>query len=109
MLLQFTIKRPDGTRLSASERIGWDAHAERLRSWLFDSSGDFTDGFWTREGNTWQIENEGVLADGRILKAVHRWKYVDDNTVEWSSTNREVDESPMPDLNVTFVRKTKGR
>jgi uncharacterized protein (TIGR02246 family) len=109
LLLDFTIKRPGGTRLRASERIGWDAQAERLRSWLFDSSGGFGEGYWTRQGNSWQIENEGVLADGRVLTATHIWKYVDDSTVEWSSTNREVDESPMPDLNVTFIRKAKGR
>jgi hypothetical protein len=109
LVLDFTIKRPDGKQLSARERIGWDPHGQRLRSWLFDSSGGFGEGFWTRHGNSWRVESEGILPDGRVLTAVHTWKYVDDNTIEWSSINREADEVPLPDLNVTFVRATKGR
>jgi uncharacterized protein (TIGR02246 family) len=109
LLLDFTIKRSEGAQLAATERIGWDPHAETLLSWLFDSSGGFGEGDWSRQGNTWRIDSESVLADGRVLTATHAWKYVDDDTIEWSSTNRQADEAPLPDLNVTFVRLTKER
>ncbi len=109
LIQEFSIKHADGTQLSARQRIGWDANSQGLRSWLFDSSGGFGGGFWTRHGNNWQIDCEGVFPDGKVSTSVHLWKYVDDNTVEWSATDREADELPLPDLNVTFVRKEKVR
>jgi hypothetical protein len=49
-----------------------------------------------------------VLPEGQVLTSVNTWKFVDDNTAEWTSKERQMDEAPLPDLRVTFVRTNKG-
>jgi hypothetical protein len=109
LMQEFTASRKDGEEFRATQIIGWDAYEEKLRSWLFDSSGGFGGGFWSRQGNTWEAQSEGVFPDGRIGSAVNRWKFIDENTVEWSSHDRQADETPLPDLKATFVRKAKAQ
>jgi uncharacterized protein (TIGR02246 family) len=111
LIQQFTVKHANGKETHTSQRIGYDPREERLRSWLFDSSGGFGGGFWTRKGNSWELDSEGVLPDGRVSTSNDTWKFIDDNTVEWSSKDREADEVPQQDLRVVFVRtdKVKGR
>jgi uncharacterized protein (TIGR02246 family) len=105
LLLEFQVKRGDGKLLTVSQRIGFDAADGTLRSWVFDSAGGFGGGEWTREGNRWVIESGGTYPDGRGTSSIDTWKYVNDDEFTWSSVNREVDEVPLPDLSVTFVKK----
>ena len=105
LLLDFAVKRPDGKLLTVSQRIGFDAANGNLRSWVFDSAGGFGGGTWTREGNRWVVESGGTYPDGRGTSSLDTWKYVNESEFSWSSTNREVDEAPLPDLSVTFVKK----
>jgi len=51
-----------GTR-EVSEIIAFDAHADRIRSWLFTSQGRFAEGVWSRSGDRWVVEVEGKGAD----------------------------------------------
>ena len=51
-----------GTR-EVSEIIAFDAHADRIRSWLFTSHGRFAEGVWSRSGDRWVVEVEGKGAD----------------------------------------------
>jgi uncharacterized protein (TIGR02246 family) len=108
LIQRFTIKQADGKEIQTTQRIGWDPQEEKIRTWLFDSSGGFGTGYLTREGNSWEEDSEGVTADGQTTTAVNTWKFVDDNTAEWTSKERQVDEAPQQDLRVTFVRKNKG-
>jgi uncharacterized protein (TIGR02246 family) len=105
LLLDFTVKRADGKVLTVSQRIGFDAANGNLRSWVFDSAGGFGGGTWTREGNSWVVESGGTYPDGRGTSGLDTWKYINESEFNWSSTNREVDEAPQPDLSVTFVKK----
>jgi uncharacterized protein (TIGR02246 family) len=105
LLLEYTVKRADGKTLSISQRIGFDAANGTLRSWVFDSAGGFGGGVWTREGNSWVSETGGTYPDGRGTSSLDTLKYVSDSEFTWSSKNREVDEVPLPDLSVTFVKK----
>ena len=104
LIQHFTVRHDNGKDLSATQWIGWDAHNSRVRSWVFDSSGGFGEGFWTRDGNTWEIQCEGVFPDGRVATSVNRWKFINDKMAEWSAKEREADGTPLPDLTVTFVR-----
>lgn len=109
LIQRFTVKQAGGKEVHTTQRIGWNPIEEQIRSWLFDSSGGFAGGYWTRRGNTWVEDNEGTSSDGQVLTALNTWKFVDDNTAEWTSRDREVDEAPQKDLRVVFVRKNKGR
>jgi uncharacterized protein (TIGR02246 family) len=53
----------------ATQWIGWDPQAARVRSWIFDASGGFGEGAWTKEGNGWAIKTSSVLQDGKKATA----------------------------------------
>ena len=96
LLLENTIKLK-GENLSITQFIGWDPSQQQIRSWIFDSRGGFGETFWARQGNQWEGQAAGVLSDGRTTSSLNTWKYVDDHTAEWQSTQRQVDSQPMPD------------
>jgi uncharacterized protein (TIGR02246 family) len=102
---EYPIKQSDGKIGYVWLRIGWDATAGQIRSWVFDSTGGFGEGRWTREGNNWVIASEGHFPDGRKATSENRWKYINDQTAIWTSVNRQADGQPMPDMTITFVKK----
>jgi len=103
------IQLKDREALELTHIIGWDPLHQHIRSWVFDSRGGFGEGTWSRNGNEWQVDASGVLADGRQASSRSTWKYVDTDTWEWSSTDREIDGKPMPDVRVRYVRtQAKG-
>jgi uncharacterized protein (TIGR02246 family) len=105
LLQEYPIKQNDGTIGYVWLRIGWDAAAGQLRSWVFDSMGGFGEGRWKREGNDWLVPSEGHYPDGRKASSDNRWKYVNDETTIWTSRNRQAEGQPLPDLTITFIKK----
>lgn len=105
LLMEFLVKQADGKQLTISSRVGYDAANNTLRSWVFDSMGGFGGGVWTREGNSWNSTSSGTHPDGRGAGSQDTWQYVNENEFTWSAKNREVDQVPMPDLRITFVKK----
>ena len=108
LVQEFSLKQADGKDYSVTQYVGYDAQVQRVRSWTFDSGGGFSGALWTREGNTWTGESEGLYPDGKSTSSTEALKFVDDNTVVWSAKNREVEEQPLADLEITFARKKKG-
>src|SRR5262249_5009931 len=107
LLHDFTIKQADGKELRVSQRVGWDPAQQQVRSWVFDSAGGFSIGWWTREGNAWTIQSEGVYPDGRLFSSTDTLRFVDDDNAVWRSKDREVDEQPLPDVEIHFARQAK--
>jgi uncharacterized protein (TIGR02246 family) len=107
LLQEYPIKQGDGKVGYVWLRIGWDAALGQVRSWVFDSSGGFGEGRWTREGNDWLVPSEGQLPDGRKATSDNRWKYVNDSTTIWTARNRQADGQPLPDMTITFVKKKR--
>jgi len=107
-LQDFVIKHADGKDFYVSQRVGWDPAMQQVRSWQFDSAGGFSVGWWTREGNSWTIQTEGVYPDGRQFTSTDTLKFIDDNNAVWTSRDREVDEQPLADVELAFTRKSKG-
>jgi hypothetical protein len=55
------------------------------------------------------VESDGFFADGRVGMSTDQWKFVDGNTATWMSKARQADEEPLPDIELTLVRKPKDR
>lgn len=85
--------------------IGWDPAARKVRSWFFDSSGGFGDGAWQAADNMWQVADLGVLPDGRASTSITQWQQIDNDTLVWRATRREVEGEAVPDAEVKFVRR----
>ena len=96
--------------LSGTEIIGWDPASERIRGWVFDSEGGFSQETWTKKGDRWVVTSAGVLADGRRSSAVLLYQKTDDDHYTWQSTEREVDGEFQPDIRkVTVVRESAAK
>jgi len=106
MTRSFKVVTADDRVLEGTQVIGWDPADKRIRSWLFDSQGGFGAGRWSREGDRWIVKSSQVLKNGERASSINVITYVDDNTLTWQSTGREVDGEMLPDVpEVTVVRK----
>lgn len=88
--------------------IGWDPVEERIRSWTFDSEGGFAEGYWTREGNRWLIQETGVNPDGGRTSAENTITKLSDSRFAWESGNRTLNGEPQPSVERIEVMKAKG-
>ncbi|MCC7083631.1 MAG: SgcJ/EcaC family oxidoreductase [Pirellulales bacterium] len=100
----YDVKPKNGEAFTVVTLIGWDPTSEQIRSWYFDSQGGFGDGFWAQDGNSWSVSSTGAIADGRLGTATNSWKFVDDNSIVWQATNRQLEGVPMPEMEVKFSR-----
>jgi uncharacterized protein (TIGR02246 family) len=105
MKQKYEVKAKDGESFTVVTLIGWDPADGQIRSWFFDSRGGFGEGVWARDGNSWKITASGIVSDGRRGSSTNIWKYVDNNTAEWQSKDRQLEGLPMPETDVKFVRK----
>jgi len=106
LLVDQSVKVKGAETLSNTIVIGFDPQRNQLRSWIFDSAGGFGDGLWQRHGNEFSVNSTGVRSDGRAASSINSWRFVDDNTLEWSATDREIDGSPLPDAVARYTRKS---
>ncbi|MFO0808104.1 MAG: SgcJ/EcaC family oxidoreductase [Gemmataceae bacterium] len=106
ILVDYAIPQADGTTVTVAQMIGFDPATESLASWTFDSRGGNGVGVWSRSGNTWTGEVEGVMADGRVGSGKLRIKYRDDKSFVYDSFDREVDGQPVADASVKYTKKT---
>jgi uncharacterized protein (TIGR02246 family) len=84
--------------LHGTEIIGWDPRTKSIRSWMFESTGGFTESTWKPVGKQWIIEIEGVLAGGETVSSTSTLTKVDDNTLTVQSRNRMRGGKPQPDV-----------
>ena len=102
----FTVTIEDRVDMSGTQVIGWDAAAETIRSWVFDSDGGFMEGVWTRRDDGWTIRAKGVLPDGRKASMVNIIRQLDDDAYTFESVAREANGEILPNIEeVTVVRK----
>jgi uncharacterized protein (TIGR02246 family) len=106
LLMDYEVKREGADSLLVSQRVGWDPANNMVRSWVFDSTGGFGEGYWQRDGNKWVVGASGILADGGTGGSTNVYEFKDDRTMVYRSVDREVDGQPMADVEVKLVRKT---
>lgn len=94
----FVVEIVGETNLSGVQIIGWDASTGKIRSWAFDSDGGFVEGTWINKGDRWIVESSAVLPDGRTASSINIMKKIDDNTLAWQITGRDVDGELLPNL-----------
>ncbi len=102
----FRIAAPGTDVFEGTQVIGWDPIAGELRSWVFDSDGGYAEGAWKRKGDSWVVDSTGFAPDGRPVRSVQVYTYVDANAFTWQSFGRRVGDETLPDLEeVRVVRK----
>jgi uncharacterized protein (TIGR02246 family) len=102
----FTVKVGDQVEMSGIQLIGWDPSKQSIRSWVFDSDGGFGEATWTKRKDRWVIESVAVLPDGGKASSINIMAQVDDSTMTWQSTGREVDGEILPNLGPITLKKS---
>jgi uncharacterized protein (TIGR02246 family) len=107
---EFLIRRDGHEDISATQRIGWDASAGRIKSWTFDSQGGSGEGHWRHDGDRWVVESLDVTADGKESKTLTANVPAADGqfhcevTSAWDAENAPSNGANLPKLRVEFKR-----
>ena len=107
LVMEYEVKRAGAEPLHVSQRVGWDGYNDLIRSWVFDSDGGFSEGYWERQGNRWLVSKAGILPDGGTGSATDIYEFVDDKSFIWRAIDREVEGQPLAGTEIKFVRKTE--
>lgn len=103
---EFRVRVAGKPVMTGTQRIGWDAHAGKLRSWVHDSEGGFAEGTWTRNGDQWIVKMNGVTHDGRVATSTNILTHVGQDRMTWQSRDRVVGGEVMPNVEpIVVVRK----
>jgi uncharacterized protein (TIGR02246 family) len=96
-----------GEELRTDLRIGFDPTKEAIRWWTFDEMGGYSSGLWIPkdgEGYVWTIQSRGVTSSGEANSAAQVISFDGENTLLWQSSNRQMDDESLPDLEMRLVR-----
>ena len=104
LLGDFDIRIPSGVAMKGTQRVGWDAFRHQFRSWVFDSQGGFTEGFWTETEDGWIVKATGVSSDGDEASATNVYTRLGDEAFLWASKDRTEGGDVLPDVEVKVVR-----
>jgi uncharacterized protein (TIGR02246 family) len=102
---KYTLTRDGKVVSSGTDILAINALEGGLRSWTFDNSGTFSNGVWTREGNSWVDESAGTLPDGSTLNAENVLTRVGPNAFTWQTPERFINGQPIEPLPpIKFIR-----
>ncbi len=105
ILRAFKVTVGDEIDTSGMQLIGWDPAQGKVRSWAFDSDGGFAEGLWTNKGDSWRVDTNATLPDGQKASSINIITKIDDNTVGWQVTGREVDGKILPNLDEVKITR----
>jgi uncharacterized protein (TIGR02246 family) len=93
--------------IEGKQIITWDSAKKRIRSWVFDSDGEFGEGTWEKIDGSWYATMHYVLSDGRIGSSKIIYTPIDDRSYSFASVEREVDGEVLPDIDPVTVEKSE--
>ncbi len=91
--------------LKSTLRIGWDPVGQRIRSWLFDGDGGFSEMIWTEVDEGWVIKSAASNPDGSTGSATLSVAFTDPDHFTMKGTDRIVGNIREPDFNLTIARQ----
>lgn len=91
--------------MKSNQRIGWDPLAGKVRSWLFDGDGGFSEGVWTEVDDGWVIKSSTTNPDATAGSATIAVAFTDNDHFTMKGTDRIVGNAREPDFNLTIARQ----
>lgn len=105
LLGEFSMTSASGSVRKSSQRLGWDPIAGKIRSWLFDPDGGFSEGTWTVLDDSVVAKSNTVNPDGTAASATLTIVQKDKDHFTISGTDRIVGNSREPDFDLTVARR----
>jgi uncharacterized protein (TIGR02246 family) len=91
----------------ATHWIGWDPRTKRIRSWIFDASGGFGEGSWTRDGDKWVVKTKSVLQDGKEAASTFVLARGEAGTLTLQAKDRTVNGKALPDTKEIRLKRVE--
>ncbi|MBN1851487.1 MAG: hypothetical protein JW829_02140 [Pirellulales bacterium] len=107
LLRNYWRESKDGPSIQGTQVIGWDSEQSCIRTWVFDSTGSFGEGYWQREGtNRWLNKLALKLSDGRRASLTQVLERVGEDQIKLQLVAGEIDGAAQPNGPVaTLARK----
>lgn len=106
LLRDFSVHVAGQKAMTGTQRIGYDPVTGHLKTWIFDSAGGYSDGFFHREGESWVLQSSGVAADGRMASGTSVFTHIDRHRMSWEGVDRVLGGERIADIGkVMIVRK----
>ena len=110
LLGDFQVIRANKTESTSSVRIGWDPQLQKIRSWLFEADGSFSEGRWTlvpaeSAPESWVVKSTGTLSDGQGGSATLRYTRIAKDRFQIEGRDRLIGDETADDFSVVIVRR----
>lgn len=105
LLGDFQMTSADGAKRKSSQRIGWDAAAGKIRSWLFDADGGFAEGVWTIVDDGAVIKSSSVNPNGDSASVTMNIITKDKDHFTMEGTDRIIGDNLEDDFEITVTRR----
>jgi uncharacterized protein (TIGR02246 family) len=105
ILCKYDTSKKDGGHSVDMQIIGWDPILGMPRSWHFDSSGGYGQGFWSKANNQWVCDATAVESDASTTKARNIITVTGPDSFTWTSVNRSVDGMAVGDAPSLMVQR----
>ncbi|MBU6454833.1 MAG: SgcJ/EcaC family oxidoreductase [Cyanobacteria bacterium REEB67] len=105
IVCKYDTKKANGATSIDMQIIGWDPLEEKPRSWHFDNSGGYGQGFWSKVGSQWVCDTSGVESDGSVTRSKNLMNVTGANGFTWSSVQRSVNGMAVGDASALAVQR----
>ena len=105
LIQDFVLHVAGAANASGSTRIGWDALRGQIKSWTFNADGGHSEGYWTRDGDSWTVKSHGANGKGEPTSATSVYRLIDGDTMTWRSYDRVVGGVPKGDVPEFVIKR----
>ena len=108
LVRELKVSKSGQLSFTGTQRIGFDAATNSIKSWMFDSDGGQAEGTWTKQGNAWIVRASGTLPDGKHTASTTEYIYDGKNSFTWKSMDGRTNANgeTVPHLDLKVLRKT---
>lgn len=99
-----TVTQDGKVIFSGSQLIGVDPLDGKIRSWMHDSDGGHGEGIWTKHGDAWVVQANGVTPNGRPTTATNVYTRDGKDLIIWKSTGGFSHGHRVPDFELKLQR-----
>lgn len=104
LLGTFETHQEDQVVMKSEQRIGFDPLTGKIRSWLFDEDGGYSDGFWTLLEDEWVLKSQAVGPDGTLGFATITLSPLDENRFRMVGSDRVVGDQRIEGFDIVIAK-----
>lgn len=104
LLGTFETIQEDQVTMRSEQRIGYDPLTGKIRSWLFDEDGGYSDGYWTLLEDEWVLKSQAVGPDGTVGFATITVSPLDENRFRMVGSDRVVGDQRIEGFDIVIAK-----